>query len=536
MDRQFGKINPMFRRLAALTFFTALLVSCGSSVNAKSPNTYPTYNPFVPLDSTSLAQMSSTAQPLPTRTPGPTPTRASLAIKLQPTVMGGLSTTPTPDLPHALPTPRQDANQYTVQAGDTLGSIAQQYGISVETLMQANNLTDPNLLSIGQNLNIPPPQPGSAGPSFKIVPNSELVYGPASALFDIEGFIQQQGGYLSTYTDNVDGQSLTGAQVIAQVAQDYSVNPRLLLAILEYQSQWVTNKTPDPALNDYPLGFVEKNHVGLYHQLTWAANELNRGYYLWQANAVAAWVLNDSSVVPIDPTINAGTAGLQNLFAQLGDRPTWEKEVGPSGFIQAYTFLFGYPFNLAIEPLVPAYLTQPRMSLPFEKGDLWAFTGGPHAGWDSGSAWAALDFAPATVTGGCAPSDLWATAVADGLIVRSADGAVVEDLDNDGYEQTGWDVLYMHMASDGRVPAGTYVYTGDRIGHPSCEGGVANATHLHLARKYNGEWIAADGTLPFILDGWVSGGTGTEYDGTLKRGDLTLQAEEGVSDLNQISK
>jgi murein DD-endopeptidase MepM/ murein hydrolase activator NlpD len=90
-------------------------------------------------------------------------------------------------------------------------------------------------------------------------------------------------------------------------------------------------------------------------------------------------------------------------------------------------------------------------------------------------------------------SDLWVTAVADGYIVRAGDGSVVQDLDNDGYEQTGWTVLYMHIDSNERVEAGAYVYAGDRIGHPSCEGGISNATHLHIARRYNGEWIPADG-------------------------------------------
>ena len=82
-----------------------------------------------------------------------------------------------------------------------------------------------------------------------------------------------------------------------------------------------------------------------------------------------------------------------------------------------------------------------------------------------------------------------------------------------------------------------HLYAGENIGHPSCEGGVSNATHLHLARRYNGEWIPADGNLPFILDGWVSSGNGIEYDGFLTRGDRTVEAWEGVfEDLNQISR
>jgi hypothetical protein len=127
--------------------------------------------------------------------------------------------------------------------------------------------------------------------------------------------------------------------------------------------------------------------------------------------------------------------------------------------------------------------------------------------------------------------------VADGLIVRAENGAVMQDLDNDGYEQTGWDVLYMHIYFQDRVAAGTYVYAGDPIGHPSCEGGVSNATHLHLARKYNGEWVPADGDIPFILDGWVSSGNGIEYDGFLTRGTTILTAEEGVKEgINQITR
>ena len=177
------------------------------------------------------------------------------------------------------------------------------------------------------------------------------------------------------------------------------------------------------------------------------------------------------------------------------------------------------------------------MQLPIEPGTVWSYTGGPHGGWDSGSAWAALDFAPPGEGGGCAPDIAWVVAAADGPIVRAGEGAVVQDLDNDGYEQTGWTLLYMHIDTFERVQTGTYVYAGQPIGHPSCEGGVSNATHLHMARRYNGEWIPADGNIPFVLDGWLSSGNGIEYDGFLTRGGTQIEAWEGVHEgLNQISR
>lgn len=522
-------------RKAIVLLLTGVILSACTSAPRSQSDSYPTYDPFLPLQGTAQpADSGGTFVPRPTRTAGPTPTRAPLSVLVPTRNPDASLVTPTPDSPRVLPTARQSADQYVVQPGDTLGSIAQTYGISVDILEQANGLDGSSVLSIGQSLKIPAPTASEAGSAFKVIPDSELVYGPASAGFDIDAYIQSKSGFLASYTQDVNEQTMTGAQVIQRVAQDYSVNPRLLLALLEYRSQWLTSAVPLAGTEDYPLGFVEPNHVGLYRQLSWAANELNRGFYLWRVNAVGTWVLGDGSVVPIDPTINAGTAGVQDFFSVLDDRQTWDTDVAPMGLFKTYFLLFGNPFDLSIEPLVPVNLAQPGMAWPFEQGSRWAFTGGPHAGWDAGSAWAALDFAPSDVMG-CAMSEEWVTAAADGFIVRASDGAVMEDLDGDGYEQTGWDVLYMHMAAQDRVASGTYVWAGDRIGHPSCEGGVANAAHLHLARKYNGEWISADGPLPFKLSGWTSGGNGVEYDGTLKRGASTLEAAEGITDLNQIT-
>jgi LysM repeat protein len=44
---------------------------------------------------------------------------------------------------------------YIVKGGDTLSGIAQQFGVTVEDLMAANGLTDPNVLQVGQTLTIP---------------------------------------------------------------------------------------------------------------------------------------------------------------------------------------------------------------------------------------------------------------------------------------------------------------------------------------------------------------------------------------------
>lgn len=444
--------------------------------------------------------------------------------------------TPTPDPPRVVPTLRLEPDQYVIQAGDTLGSVASRYGVSWETIAQANQIDDPNAVSVGQNILIPAPTPFGKAPDFKIIPDSELVYGPASIIFDLDEFLRLHSGYLSGYTEEIDGQSYSGEQVLQRVALEYSVNPRILLSALEYTSGWVTHTEVDALHRQYPLGYINDRYPGLYKQLSFAASNLNRGFYLWQVNGVGAWLLADGTRIPVDPTINAGTAGVQQLMAALYGAADWEQAVSASGLFAVYTSLFGYPFDLAIEPLLPADLQQPPLALPFEPGVDWSFTGGPHSGWGEGSGWAALDFAPPGEPRGCVLSNAWVTAVANGRVIYSQEGMVIEDLDGDGFLQTGWSVLYLHLDAQDRVTSGTSLVTGDRIGHPSCAGGVSSGTHLHIARRYNGAWISADGAIPFNLDGWVSSGADVEYEGYLTKNGNRIEALDGVRESNQIHR
>jgi hypothetical protein len=66
------------------------------------------------------------------------------------------------------------------------------------------------------------------------------------------------------------------------VAKEFSVNPRLLLALLEYRGEWLTNKTLTPI--NRPIHWaIETLAIGLYLQLGRTANRLNDGYYGWKS-------------------------------------------------------------------------------------------------------------------------------------------------------------------------------------------------------------------------------------------------------------
>lgn len=445
---------------------------------------------------------------------------------------------PTPDAPHYEVNfaPGNTVGTHTVAAGETLGTLAQRYGTTIAELMELNGLTNPDLVHVGQALQVPGVEIKQVvGPEFKIIPDSELVYGPASGGFDARAFAIEAGGYLPRHQEQVEGQPMDGPAILQLVAYRHSVNPRLLLAVLEHQTGWVTQASPGSTTPN--LGYSGPGATGLYGQLSWAANLLNLGFYGRAEGGLRGFNLGEDTQVTFSPHINDGTAGVQRFFAAVAGATyeSWQEATGPDGFYATYYRLFGNPFAYTFEPLLPDGLTAPEMELPWAEGETWYYTGGPHGAWNSGSAWGALDFVPPGEQVGCLQSNAWVTSMTGGIIVRSGHGAVVVDLDGDGYAGTGWAVTYMHLETRDRLPLGAEVATGDNLGHPSCEGGFSNGTHLHIARSYNGRWISADGEMPFEMSGWVSSGAGAEYDGYLMRGDVSREACVCREEINAIT-
>lgn len=420
---------------------------------------------------------------------------------------------------------------YYVQAADTLPVVAVRFSVLPEEISSPDPIPETALLTPNQLLIIPRRLANTTSPQH-LLPDSEVVYSPSATDFDVTVFVNQAGGYLSTYQDWFPStKTTTGAEIVQRVALENSINPRLLLSLLEYQSHWVYGEPTNLVETDYPMGLIDINEKGLYRQLVWAVNKLSIGYYSWREGRFTELTFADDGsqgyTARLAPDLNAGTVALQYFFAQLYDGSSWvdalHLQEGHPGLHEA---MFGNPWERAqfVEPLYPPGLVQPYLALPFQVDRLWSLTGGPHGAWEHDGSYAALDFAPGSSESGCVKSNAWATASASGLVVRSGRGVVVLDLDGDGHEQTGWVLIYLHLSSDNRVPVGTWVDADDPLGHPSCEGGLATGTHVHIARKYNGEWIAADGPMPFVLNGWQAHAGSIAYKGSLTRDGQTISA------------
>ncbi|MDA1329648.1 MAG: LysM peptidoglycan-binding domain-containing M23 family metallopeptidase [Chloroflexi bacterium] len=414
---------------------------------------------------------------------------------------------------------------YTAQAGDTLQGLAGRFNTSAPEIRAANPNIPEDVTSLppGMPMQIPIYYRAYWGEAYKILPDGLFVNGPSQVDFDTSGFVAVHEGWFKDYRGSAAKDVLSGAEIVDLVATNFSISPQFLLALLEYQTGALTKEQFDPSLRSYPLGHESQFHRGVYLQLVWAANILNNAYYGWRAGKLIEFERPDGRLLRPDPWQTASSVALQYLFSQTLDEEAFDLAIGPTGFAQSYANLFGDPWAETSDH-IPGSLRQPELRLPMAPGESWSFTGGPHTGWGQGEPWAALDFAPGVEQRGCVDTDVWARAVASGMIARTGEGIVVLDLDGDGDERTGWVIFYLHLSSAGRVREGMRVAAGQPLGHPSCEGGSSTGTHAHLARKYNGEWMLAAGDIPFVMEGWIPQEGAAVYQGTLTKPGQLIRA------------
>src|SRR5258708_3098192 len=196
----------------------------------------------------------------------------------QPTVTPpGPPATPIHPTPNPTYPPLSLTTSYTIQNGDTLATIADDFGTTVDQILALNgNLSATSTIYVGQVISVPG-RPSKTTPNIKLIPDSELVNSPAVRGFDVIGYIKFQPGFIRVYSENVPvaaGQPariMSGAEILQFVAASTSVNPRLLLALLEYRGHWITNPAPDPDALTYPLRIKDPNYQGLFNQLLCAA-------------------------------------------------------------------------------------------------------------------------------------------------------------------------------------------------------------------------------------------------------------------------
>lgn len=370
------------------------------------------------------------------------------------------------------------------------------------------------------------PVPPAATPAPTAAP------APRDALFDprrisyehgfngpeIQAFLEAQGSPLKDVRFQVGGRSHSFTDALVSLSSLYSLNPRLILALIDLQSGLVSSTSASPEQLAWALGYRGDGggRRGLYSQLRWAARELRyavRDYALRGDGPPPALRFADGS----SQELGADTPFSRYVLARALAPTVSPGGLGPrlDGLVTSYARLFGDPREPPAGWPGPA---EPFLTRPMERNfpvtsffdhdaPFLAKNGTVHTYW--GRAESDLAFAYDGHTGwdfAMSPLDR-VLAAADGVVTfagNSDDGCatpargVVIDHGN-GYRTLSW-----HLASIA-VEAGQTVVRGQELGVAG-ESGCVTGPHLHFQVQYLGRdvdpfgWCGAPGADPWAAN------------------------------------
>ena len=346
-----------------------------------------------------------------------------------------------------------------------------------------------------------------------LISDDQFVWGPNVGDFDVGEFLEERGSRLAAYAGEVE-----------LWASYSSVNPQVLLAVLELRDGFVTSlpQSADPAAvrDRIEITALELATAFYEHLYTWGA----RAEASEPPPAAPSLALGDGTVVALEGASSSGTYALQQALAAGADAATWQALTAASedeGFGSVFAELFPGVDPLAGDnPITPADVPpEALLQLPIPLGDAWRFWGAHSWNGDSTPPFSSLDFTGGSGT--CsAPPGLYTVASAGGTSTRRSTCWMEI---NHG---SGWVTSYYHLQN---LVGGGSAMRNARLGSIACEvcaGGYATGPHVHWSLKYNGAYVSLEGVK---LTGWTVHIGPTAYSsGSLERDGVFLTPGSSV--------
>ncbi|MFA5358513.1 MAG: hypothetical protein WC310_01670 [Patescibacteria group bacterium] len=203
-------------------------------------------------------------------------------------------------------------------------------------------------------------------PNF-IISDTDILAKDSMNLADIQQFLSNQPGTLSTYTcisegkdkegNQINVRQITAAEAYNEVSQRWGISPKFLLALTQREQSLITMTNPTQKRYDWATGYAICDNCsmddpalqrwkGFYKQINSAAAQFE--YYLnnpqefsYQAGKTS--IIDDTTVTPV----NIGTAALYNYTPHLRGNKNffniWTSWFGPTSAEEVAEKEYPYP-------------------------------------------------------------------------------------------------------------------------------------------------------------------------------------------------
>ena len=332
-----------------------------------------------------------------------------------------------------------------------------------------------------------------------LLSNGQFVWGPNVGDFEVEQFLREQGSPLAPFANIVDSW-----------ARYYSINPKVLLTLLEVRYGLITNP-PDEISPSEVSTVVEEIGLQAYeafyeHLYTWGDMKSSGKTLDLPSPSIQ---LADGYELEIQGDVTSASFAITGVLGATTDLVSLTRLVAsaePGGFSEIFGAMFPEtdPLDTANDIVPDSLPPDDLFQFPFPLGDSWYFNG-PH-NWNGGGGYpfSSMDFHTGWGTGPPYPLH-YAVSAAPGSGYVFTPNPEFSDLpcwvkvdhaDN-------WTTYYYHLQNvrpPGNIGAMGLNDPMGSIAEETCNGGYAYGAHLHFTLLFNGAFVSLEGVK---LSGWT---------------------------------
>ncbi len=347
-----------------------------------------------------------------------------------------------------------------------------------------------------------------------LVADDRFTYEEGFYADEIQAFLEEQDSVLARTTVPVGRGRDTVAHALSAHCMRYSLNPKVVLTLLEVQAGLVRANRASSERLRWAMGYHDPAWQGLERQLQWATYTLAEGFREAEAGEIP--VLTDGTLAPIPAEANVATRAVLGMLSYTADGEQFSllRSDGEGSFVQTYRELFKqdprrpaeFPWEAARQPFLwPPFQGTPLISSYFDheypifegNGSLLSYAGqrglqsyDGHDGWD---------YVLPAGTPVLAAAEGWVVfaGTVDTLCATPA-GLIVLD------HGRGYRTLYWHLQRID-VEEGAQVARNEKLGTVGSTG-CSSGPHLHFGVQFLGRdtdpygWCGSD---QIVEDPWA---------------------------------
>ncbi|NIM95448.1 MAG: hypothetical protein GTO18_17260 [Anaerolineales bacterium] len=365
-----------------------------------------------------------------------------------------------------------------------------------------------------------------------LVSDGQFVWGPNVGQFVVHDYLDSNQSPLLSFSNQIEEWTAYA-----------SINPQIVLSVLEVQHGWVTSIPED--IDEFTVSQeIESTTMGLAvafydHLYTWGTRRSQGA----PAGILPSLSFKEGPEIQLGDQGTSGSFAVASILAEGMNFEQWQDAISPqveTGFSATLKALFPN-----VDPLDTSNIINPEdlppndfFQLPFPLAAEWTFNG-PHS-WCGGDHCpgeppdrSSIDFATNWAKDPPLPDHFTVAArEGTGFIFTPTQSPLPcwIEIEHEIDPETIWTTSYYHLLKLGDPGSVGWIGRNDSlgvIGQEICNGGFANGAHVHFTLKYNGSFVDLDGVK---LSGWsVHSGPEPYTTGYLERDGTILDPYERLT-------